>query len=55
VTEVLSEAGTPADRASRTTDLALLDAWWRAANCCRRHTREHGEDAPDEADWQWPG
>src|SRR4051794_8573266 len=22
---------------------------------CRRHTREHGEDAPDVADWVWPG
>jgi xylulose-5-phosphate/fructose-6-phosphate phosphoketolase len=21
---------------------------------CRRHTREHGEDAPDVADWVWP-
>jgi xylulose-5-phosphate/fructose-6-phosphate phosphoketolase len=22
---------------------------------CRRHTREFGEDAPDVADWVWPG
>jgi xylulose-5-phosphate/fructose-6-phosphate phosphoketolase len=22
---------------------------------CRRHTRLHGEDAPDVADWVWPG
>jgi xylulose-5-phosphate/fructose-6-phosphate phosphoketolase len=22
---------------------------------CRRYTREHGEDAPDVADWVWPG
>jgi xylulose-5-phosphate/fructose-6-phosphate phosphoketolase len=22
---------------------------------CRRHTRQYGEDAPDVADWVWPG
>ena len=22
---------------------------------CRRHTRLYGEDAPDVADWVWPG
>ena len=22
---------------------------------CRRHTRQFGEDAPDVADWVWPG
>ena len=22
---------------------------------CRTYTREHGEDAPDVADWVWPG
>jgi xylulose-5-phosphate/fructose-6-phosphate phosphoketolase len=21
---------------------------------CRQYTREHGEDAPDAADWVWP-
>ena len=22
---------------------------------CRQHTRQYGEDAPDVADWVWPG
>jgi xylulose-5-phosphate/fructose-6-phosphate phosphoketolase len=22
---------------------------------CRQYTREHGEDAPEVADWAWPG
>jgi xylulose-5-phosphate/fructose-6-phosphate phosphoketolase len=48
------------DVIDRVPGLAVRYAWLRQEMAdqrlrCRQYTREHGEDAPEVADWVWPG